>query len=106
MRIFLVLCLLLCWNVPSCSAKTTLPRLETTRKFLIFGDFYADTGYTQNTTAWGIPYGMTFPGEPFGRFSNGLVETDFIASKVLHVALPPAYAKFLANTSTSISLWA
>ncbi|OAE23857.1 hypothetical protein AXG93_369s1510 [Marchantia polymorpha subsp. ruderalis] len=83
--------------------RTALPKLETTRKFFIFGDSYADTGNTQNTTAFRFPYGITFPGKPSGRFSDGFVQTDVIASRVLHVASPPAYATLLANTSTSIS---
>ncbi|KAG6541681.1 hypothetical protein Mapa_016946 [Marchantia paleacea] len=43
---------------------------------------------TQKSTAWQITCGMTFPGKPFGRFSAGLVKTDFTASKVLHQVTP------------------
>jgi hypothetical protein len=49
----------------------------------VFGDSYADTGNLGNlgrelTRAWYDPYGVTFPGRPTGRFSDGRVVTDFI----------------------------
>lgn len=47
---------------------------------IVFGDSYADTGNWPKSTAisWKKPYGMTFPGEPSGRFSDGLILTDYI----------------------------
>ncbi|KAH7856020.1 hypothetical protein Vadar_031672 [Vaccinium darrowii] len=56
-------------------------RLENVKLF-VFGDSYADTGNCPKSLAssWKEPYGITFPGEPAGRFSNGRVLTDYIAS--------------------------
>lgn len=50
-------------------------------KLFVFGDSYADTGNQRKTLAasWKSPYGITFPGKPAGRFSDGRVLTDFIA---------------------------
>eukprot|EP01018_Ginkgo_biloba_P012664 Gb_40026 [translate_table: standard] len=47
----------------------------------VFGDSYADTG-NQNSTmnSWKPPYGTTFPGKPAGRYSDGRLLTDFVAS--------------------------
>lgn len=45
----------------------------------VFGDSYADTGnHNKSRPSWRPPYGMTFPGKPSGRYSNGRVLTDFI----------------------------
>ncbi|KAJ3681563.1 hypothetical protein LUZ60_016052 [Juncus effusus] len=54
-------------------------------KLFVFGDSYADTGNLgkldrEFTHSWYDPYGITFPGKPIGRFSNGRVLTDFVAS--------------------------
>ncbi|KAE8690550.1 GDSL esterase/lipase [Hibiscus syriacus] len=45
-----------------------------------FGDSYADTGNSEIavTRSWKFPYGITFPGKPSGRFSDGFVSTDYI----------------------------
>nr|CAB3456555.1 unnamed protein product [Digitaria exilis] len=61
----------------------------------VFGDSYADTGNLGDlgrelTHAWYDPYGDTFPGRPTGRFSDGRVLTDFIAS-AMGVPTPVAY---------------
>ncbi|KAL8551762.1 hypothetical protein ACS0TY_000725 [Phlomoides rotata] len=47
-----------------------------------FGDSYADTGNSpiSLSRSWKTPYGITFPGKPSGRFSDGRVFTDYIAS--------------------------
>lgn len=46
----------------------------------VFGDSYVDTGNLQKTmAAWRPPYGISFPGQPTGRHSDGKVLTDFIA---------------------------
>ncbi|KHN02241.1 GDSL esterase/lipase [Glycine soja] len=49
-------------------------------KLFVFGDSYADTGNIQRTVSnsWKDPYGITFPGKPAGRFSDGRVLTDYI----------------------------
>ncbi|KAL5201778.1 hypothetical protein ABZP36_036132 [Zizania latifolia] len=65
------------------------------RQLWVFGDSYADTGNLGNlgrelTRAWYDPYGRTFPRRPTGRFSDGRVLTDFVASAV-GIATPVAY---------------
>lgn len=49
-------------------------------KLFVFGDSYADTGNIQKSIggSWKEPYGVTFPGKPAGRFSDGRVLTDYI----------------------------
>ncbi|XP_027171788.1 GDSL esterase/lipase At5g03610-like [Coffea eugenioides] len=47
-------------------------------KLFVIGDSYADTGNLPKM--WkDKPYGLTFPGKPDGRFSDGHILTDFIA---------------------------
>ncbi|XP_027367544.1 GDSL esterase/lipase At5g03610-like [Abrus precatorius] len=52
------------------------------KKLFIFGDSYVDTGNNRKGQArsWQVPYGITFPGKPVGRFSDGRVLTDYIAN--------------------------
>ncbi|KAK4433159.1 GDSL esterase/lipase [Sesamum alatum] len=54
------------------------------KKMFVFGDSYADTGNLPSSVSrsWKPPYGITFPGKPSGRFSDGRVLTDYIASFV------------------------
>ncbi|XAR69729.1 hypothetical protein NMG60_11001433 [Bertholletia excelsa] len=61
-------------------------------KLFVFGDSYADTGNNRKSLAnsWKFPYGITFPGKPAGRFSDGRVLTDFVA-KYLGLKSPIAY---------------
>ncbi|CAG7861682.1 unnamed protein product [Brassica rapa] len=42
--------------------------------------------------AWAFPYGITYPGKPSGRFSDGHISTDFLA-KLLRIKLPVTYSK-------------
>ncbi|KAM7531607.1 hypothetical protein LguiB_035017 [Lonicera macranthoides] len=51
------------------------------RKLFVFGDSYSDTGNNRKSQAysWRFPYGITFPGKPAGRFSDGRVLTDYLA---------------------------
>lgn len=53
---------------------------ELITKLFVFGDSYADTGNIKRGFApsWKHPYGVTFPGKPAGRFSDGRVLTDYI----------------------------
>ncbi|XP_059428049.1 GDSL esterase/lipase At5g03610-like [Corylus avellana] len=52
-------------------------------KLFVFGDSYVDTGNTnKSTSAWNDPYGITFPGKPTGRFSDGRVLTDYVAKSM------------------------
>ncbi|KAK2978874.1 hypothetical protein RJ640_030923 [Escallonia rubra] len=61
-------------------------------KLFVFGDSYADTGNYKKSEAnsWKFPYGITFPGKPSGRFSDGRVLTDYLA-KYLGVKSPIPY---------------
>ncbi|XP_039685791.1 GDSL esterase/lipase At5g03610 isoform X2 [Medicago truncatula] len=47
-------------------------------KLFVFGDSYADTGNFMGSPSYKQPYGITFPGKPAGRFSDGRVLTDYI----------------------------
>lgn len=58
-----------------------MKRLRPNRLF-VFGDSYADTGNIRKSLAdsWKMPYGVSFPGKPSGRFSDGRIATDFLGS--------------------------
>lgn len=58
-------------------------------KLFVFGDSYADTGNIGKTAAnsWKVPYGITFPGKPAGRFSDGRVLTDYLGVYLLPLSL-------------------
>ncbi|KAI6697872.1 hypothetical protein NL676_017991 [Syzygium grande] len=62
-------------------AKDCLAAFRPTKMF-VFGDSYADTGNNPKALAnsWKVPYGITFPGKPTGRYSDGRVLTDFLAA--------------------------
>ncbi|EFH64885.1 hypothetical protein ARALYDRAFT_894537 [Arabidopsis lyrata subsp. lyrata] len=62
------------------------------KKMFVFGDSYVDTGniYMHEATSWEVPYGITFPGKPSGRFSDGRISTDFLA-KLLGLKSPISY---------------
>lgn len=49
-------------------------------KLFVFGDSYVDTGNIppSGSNYPTYPYGITFPGKPDGRFSNGRVLTDYV----------------------------
>ncbi|CAL0326748.1 unnamed protein product [Lupinus luteus] len=51
------------------------------KKLFVFGDSYCDTGNIKKALAnsWKYPYGITFPGKPVGRFSDGRVFADYLA---------------------------
>ncbi|KAG5557034.1 hypothetical protein RHGRI_007324 [Rhododendron griersonianum] len=61
-------------------------------KLFVFGDSYVDTGNTPKafSKAWKSPYGITYPGKPAGRFSDGRVLTDYIA-QYLSIPSPVPY---------------
>ncbi|PIN08717.1 hypothetical protein CDL12_18706 [Handroanthus impetiginosus] len=71
------------------------------KKLFVFGDSYADTGNWRSTASksWKPPYGITFPGKPSGRFSDGRVLTDYIAS-YLGIRSPSSYCQ-LKNFNTN-----
>ncbi|KAL3838210.1 hypothetical protein ACJIZ3_022801 [Penstemon smallii] len=58
----------------------------------VLGDSYVDTGNTPRSAsaAWKQPYGITFPGNPSGRFSDAHVLADYIAS-YLGIRSPTPY---------------
>ncbi|XP_031108503.1 GDSL esterase/lipase At5g03610-like [Ipomoea triloba] len=65
-------------------------------KLFVFGDSYADTGNTPQNDGfecWEEPYGITFPGKPSGRFSDGRVLTDFVA-EYLGIRSPVPYREW------------
>ncbi|ESQ49074.1 hypothetical protein EUTSA_v10022090mg, partial [Eutrema salsugineum] len=66
-------------------------RLRPNRLF-VFGDSYTDTGNIRKSLSdsWKIPYGVSFPGKPSGRFSDGRVATDFLA-RYLGIKSPIPY---------------
>ncbi|XP_057505967.1 GDSL esterase/lipase At5g03610-like [Actinidia eriantha] len=69
-------------------------------KLFVFGDSYADTGNNRKTQAnsWKVPYGITFPGKPAGRFSDGRVLTDYLAKYLgLQSPIPYRWRKYGAN---------
>ncbi|XP_052176877.1 GDSL esterase/lipase At5g03610-like [Diospyros lotus] len=69
-------------------------------KLFVFGDSYADTGNNRKTVAnsWKVPYGITFPGKPAGRFSDGRVLTDYLAKFLgLKSPVPYRWRKFAAS---------
>lgn len=59
-------------------------------KLFVFGDSYADTGNIQKSVgnSWKQPYGITFPGKPAGRFSDGRVLTDYVGTYKALFTLP------------------
>ncbi|XP_058088528.1 GDSL esterase/lipase At5g03610-like [Magnolia sinica] len=58
------------------------PRILQVQKLFVFGDSYVDAGNRNKSEAesWKKPYGITFPGTPTGRFSDGRVLSDFVAA--------------------------
>ncbi|KAL7586713.1 hypothetical protein Lser_V15G36490 [Lactuca serriola] len=72
-------------------------------KLFVFGDSYADTGNWPKSYggAWGKPYGITFPGAPSGRFSDGRVLTDYIAA-ILGTKSPITYRGWKSGEKKSM----
>ncbi|CAI0410620.1 unnamed protein product, partial [Linum tenue] len=72
-------------------------------KLFVFGDSYADTGNSgKSASSWKEPYGITFPGKPAGRFSDGRIFTDYIAS-YLGIESPIPYTTAMATAQDSRS---
>ncbi|MED6149146.1 hypothetical protein PIB30_059658 [Stylosanthes scabra] len=72
-------------------------------KLFVFGDSYVDTGNFVHSPSFKPPYGMTFPGYPSGRFSDGHVLTDLIA-EYLGIDSPiPSAARNLTNIQNGIN---
>lgn len=72
-------------------------------KLFVFGDSYADTGNWPKSYggSWQEPYGITFPGTPSGRFSDGRVLTDYIAG-ILGTKSPMTYLGWKSGEKKSI----
>ncbi|KAI3844768.1 hypothetical protein MKX03_003412 [Papaver bracteatum] len=69
-------------------------------KLFLFGDSYLDTGNDNFTVrSWKIPYGMTFPGFPTGRFSDGLILTDFLGNTLVALDNAILLASFMGIKS-------
>ncbi|KAH7286941.1 hypothetical protein KP509_32G028700 [Ceratopteris richardii] len=63
------------------------------RALFVFGDSYADTGNHSPyvpilNRPWKLPYGSTWPGEGFGRYSDGKIFTDFFVEYLGFPAAP------------------
>ncbi|KAH7279454.1 hypothetical protein KP509_37G020200 [Ceratopteris richardii] len=63
------------------------------RALFVFGDSYADTGNHSPyvpilNKPWKLPYGITWPGEGSGRYSDGKIFTDFFAEYLGFLAAP------------------
>ncbi|XVE76003.1 hypothetical protein DITRI_Ditri12bG0137700 [Diplodiscus trichospermus] len=70
------------------------------KKLFVFGDSYADTGNNRKglASSWKFPYGITFPGKPAGRFSDGRISTDYIAGYLgIKTPVPYRWRKQLAG---------
>ncbi|KAL5568919.1 hypothetical protein UlMin_025494 [Ulmus minor] len=96
---FFLLFILININVFTVEAEKELPKhnhhhhhnRSSNLKLFVFGDSYADTGNSRTTAvSWETPYGITFPRKPAGRFSDGRVLTDYLAS-FLGIKSPVAY---------------
>ncbi|CAK8571402.1 unnamed protein product [Lathyrus sativus] len=82
-QLFILLCLslvLVLFSGVQVEAKRHI-KYHPSKELFVFGDSYVDTGNTPKSKpgSWKQPYGITFPGKPAGRFSDGRVLTDFIA---------------------------
>ncbi|XP_031475128.1 GDSL esterase/lipase At5g03610-like isoform X2 [Nymphaea colorata] len=87
-----LLCIILLFLLGSCIESISPHHQRPAERLFVFGDSYADTGNIARGLAncWKPPYGSTFPGKPAGRFSDGRVITDFIAT-FLGVPSPVPY---------------
>ncbi|PWA41271.1 Lipase, GDSL [Artemisia annua] len=72
-------------------------------KLFVFGDSYVDTGNWPKTYggSWHEPYGITFPGSPSGRFSDGRVLTDYVAG-ILGTKSPITYLGWKSGEKKSV----
>ncbi|MED6192431.1 hypothetical protein PIB30_010064 [Stylosanthes scabra] len=99
---FIIILINLCTIVVAISNNNTLNRPKFS-SILVFGDSTVDTGNNNYITTLGkanhYPYGRDFPGHvPTGRFSNGKLVPDFIAS-ILNIkdTVPPFLDPHLSN---------
>ncbi|KAJ4840230.1 hypothetical protein Tsubulata_007517 [Turnera subulata] len=76
-------------------------------KLFVFGASWADTGNYEAVKRPGEPFsyplGMTWPGKPVGRPSDGYVLTDVIAS-FFNTSAPPTYSLWQKNYASESEL--
>ncbi|KAL2644998.1 hypothetical protein R1flu_012585 [Riccia fluitans] len=78
-------------------SRRSLEASNSSRLLFVFGDSYADTGNSPYLSpSWHPPYGLTWPGFPSGRFSDGSIQTDILAS-TLGVPSPIPYTRLFAS---------
>lgn len=91
------------WTIVVATSNDLITLRPKFSSILVFGDSTVDTGNNNfiKTLAKGnhFPYGMDFPGHvPTGRFSNGKLAIDFIASTLnLKDTVPPFLDPNLSN---------
>ncbi|MCL7030957.1 hypothetical protein MKW94_000951 [Papaver nudicaule] len=67
------------------------------------GHSYLDTGNNNKVVrSWKFPYGITFPGTPTGRYSNGLIFTDLLASYI-GIESPMPYTQWNKSSKRTVS---
>ncbi|GKV49111.1 hypothetical protein SLEP1_g55878 [Rubroshorea leprosula] len=84
-----------------CQVKGLNRNYDGPHTLFVFGDSYADTGNWKKsfTSSWKLPYGITFPGKPTGRFSDGRVLTDYIASYLdIRSTIPYKFRKIASKS--------
>ncbi|RLM85899.1 hypothetical protein C2845_PM04G00520 [Panicum miliaceum] len=98
------------WRSPGGTVTTTMTttmmppaaaKQQRTQKLFVFGDDFADTGngasdpgLGYNSREWRYPFGMSDTAHarrPSRRFSDGLVQSDFMAKIMGHREAPPPY---------------
>ncbi|KAL6657746.1 hypothetical protein ACP70R_005526 [Stipagrostis hirtigluma subsp. patula] len=100
-KLFLALCVVLLANAAHVESRRQGLSDEPPKqyKLFVFGDDSADTGnialadLSRTTRAWYHPYGSNdyqHDTSPTGRFSNGIVQSDFLARILGHDESPPA----------------
>uniref|UniRef100_J3LV00 Uncharacterized protein n=1 Tax=Oryza brachyantha TaxID=4533 RepID=J3LV00_ORYBR len=88
-------CRELCYNSSKVASASPPPGAPMATAVIVFGDSIVDPGNNNNLKtqikANHAPYGMNFAnGEPTGRYSNGLIPTDFIVQGLnVKQLLPP-----------------
>ncbi|KAJ4837255.1 hypothetical protein Tsubulata_043754, partial [Turnera subulata] len=65
---------------------------------IYFRDSYVDTGNWAAFNELKVPFGMTWPGKPAGRISDGYVLTDIIAL-YFKTSVPPLYSQWKESVS-------
>ncbi|PUZ74987.1 hypothetical protein GQ55_1G110900 [Panicum hallii var. hallii] len=93
------ICLLVLLNASHVESARTSGSFHWYNGLFVFGDSFADTGnfpkadLSEVTRQWYKPYGCShgFLRDPTGRFSNGFVQSDFIAKILGRTKAPETY---------------